>query len=232
MGGIYRMTEQSRDIEADWLHYSDLASAVDAVTDYLVKRINHAIEERGSCHLVFPGGTSPRQILKQLQGQEIPWQRLHLYPSDERCVPQGDPQRNDRLIEELHFPFVPIPEENLHRIPAELGPEQGALAYAQQLEEAPRFDIALLGMGEDGHTASLFPGNSSLEDLCGAVPVLNSPKPPDERVSIGLQRLLGARERIVLAFGEGKRKAIKQIKAGESLPVAMVHPTCWCLDHS
>ena len=93
-----------------------------------------------------------------------------------------------------------------------------------------RLDLVLLGMGEDGHTASLFPGNAALEDTRPAVPVRQAPKPPPERVSLGLGTLRSASERIVLVAGQDKRDALRRIGAGERLPIALVGPLLWFMD--
>ena len=196
----------------------------------LTELIHAAVVLNGKCHIVFPGGNTQRQIFEQLRYADIPWPELHLYPSDERCVPVGDPQRNDRLIDVLLLPVAPLPSKNLHRIPAELGPEEGALHYSELLDQTPRFDIALLGVGPDGHTASLFPNHPALRDYRPAVPVRNAPKPPPDRVSIGLSRLQAARERWVIVCGGEKRDLITRIQREEDLPVMRVQPTVFFVD--
>jgi 6-phosphogluconolactonase len=196
----------------------------------LTELIHAAVVLNGNCHIVFPGGNTQRQIFEQLRYADIPWPELHLYPSDERCVPVGDPQRNDRLFDELLLALSPLALKNLHRIPAELGPEEGALRYSWLLDQAPHFDIALLGVGPDGHTASLFPNHPALRDHRPAVPVRNAPKPPPDRVSIGLARLQAARERWVIVTGAEKRDLLCRVRRGEDLPVTRVRPTVFFVD--
>jgi len=174
--------------------------------------------------MVFPGGRSPYLILKELREREIPWKALHLYPSDERCVPVGDPDRNDRLIDELIIGHVPFPEKNFHRIPAELGSEEGSLQYALLLDRTPRFDIALLGVGSDGHTASLFPGHPALLNRRPAVPVENAPKEPSSRISIGLKRLAEALVRQVIVIGKDKLSLLAFPDVFENSPIGQVQP--------
>jgi 6-phosphogluconolactonase len=197
------------------------------LADALAEQIIAAVADRGFCHMVFPGGRSPRQVLERLREQDIPWGALHLYPSDERCVPVGNPERNDRLVDELLFNHVSLPPENLHRIPAELGPEEGALRYSDLLDKTPRFDIVLLGMGLDGHTASLFPNHPALRDMRQAVPVWNAPKPPSLRVSIGLKRLTDALTRLVIVLGNGKYKLMNSLESLSDTPVVLIQPTAW-----
>ena len=100
------------------------------------------------------------------------------------------------------------------------------------IDSVAAFDIVLLGMGEDGHTASLFPGNVALENVASVVPVYDSPKSPGQRVSIGLDMLKHAGERIVIATGRSKSNAFQKLRAGEVLPVAMIEPDVWFVDHA
>jgi len=115
-------------------------------------------------------------------------------------------------------------------MPAELGPELAAQAYVKLLAAAPVMDIVLLGMGEDGHTASLFPDNPALQDKRLAVPVYDSPKPPPERVSMGYGLLNNARHRILMVAGKGKAEALARIRAGEPLPIAAIADGEWLID--
>ncbi len=212
------------------LVFPDTETLAQALADDLARHIRTAVTAKGECHCVFPGGRSPRRVLELLREQDLPWPALHLYPSDERCVPVGDPERNDRLIEELLFGKGSFLPAHLHSIPAELGPEEGAVRFSRLLAQTPPFDIALLGVGLDGHIASLFPGHPTLTDERPAGPVWHAPKPPLERVSLGLGRLLSARQRIVVVIGQEKRELMEQVQRGADLPVMRVQPTEWYLD--
>ena len=119
--------------------------------------------------------------------------------------------------------YVAIPESQIHDIPAELGPVEGARAYAQTLKEAGTFDVVLLGLGEDGHTASLFPGQV-VDNSADAVPVFNSPKPPLERVSLSQQRLNNSREVLFLVTGTGKQQAVDNWRNGLEIPATLIAP--------
>jgi 6-phosphogluconolactonase len=201
-----------------------------ALVGHIERSLYAAVSARGEFHLVLPGGGSPRGLLSLLRDRHLPWRFVHLYLTDERCLPPGDGKRNDFMIEQLLLPYVRLPYANVHRIPAELGPEAGAQAFAELLRNTPPFDLVILGMGEDGHTASLFPGSAVLDDEGAAVAVRHAPKPPVERVSLGLQRLLSARERLVIAMGVGKRPVLQRIQAGEVFPVTRAEPDVWYLD--
>jgi len=197
---------------------------------YINQRIKYFVEQKGVCHVVLPGGTTPQHCLEYLSGMDLPWDKVHWYPGDERCYPAGHAERNDTMILKALFSEGDHVVENFHSIPAELGPELGAERYSELFESVALFDLVILGMGEDGHTASLFPGNDALKNTSFAVPVFDSPKPPSERVSIGLSVLNEASERIVIATGSNKSEAFKKLNDGERLPVAMINPDKWFVD--
>jgi len=190
----------------------------------------NAVNENGMCHLVLAGGSTPKRCYEFLSDMNLPWQAVHIWFGDERCLPVGDSERNDTMANEALLKRVPVPPEQIHRISAELGPEVAANIYAEQLAETPVKDIVLLGMGEDGHTASLFPDNPTLQDKRLAVPVYDSPKPPSERVSMGYAVLNAARHRLILVAGKGKAGALSRVRNGESLPIASLADSEWLID--
>jgi len=177
------------------------------------------IAQRGVFHWVLAGGTTPKQCYKLLRNIDIDWAKVHVWFGDERCLPVGDAERNDKMADDALLKHVPIPEQHVHRIHAERGAEQAAALYADALATIERLDLVLLGMGEDGHTASLFPNNPALSNQALAVPVYNSPKPPSDRVSMGYRAIKSARRRIMMVTGEAKRDAFEQVCAGKSLPI-------------
>lgn len=201
-----------------------------ALADEVQAYVQGVVAARGVCHCVIPGGRSARRLLELLRQRDLPWPALHFYPSDERCVPVDALERNDRLIKELLLGPALLPLPHLHSIPAELGPEEGAAQFSKILSQTPFFDIALLGVGSDGHTASLFPGHPALSNDRPAVPVRDAPKPPPERVSLGLGRLLTAQRRILVVTGREKRDLIERVQSGADLPAVRVQPTSWFLD--
>lgn len=217
MGNIFRVYRDTEHLGLSLAH--ELANLIRVI-----------VLKRKICHMVFPGSRFLATLLKYLRSQNIPWVALHLYPSDERCVQPGHIERNDHFVEEWLFGYVPFPNENLHSIPAELGPEEAAKQYCQLLDQTPSFDIVLLGMGLDGHTASLFPGHKALTDPCSSVPIYDAPKPPLERVSIGLFRLKAAHKRWIVATGTEKCHVLARVQQGESLPVTLVRPTGFFVD--
>lgn len=212
--------------------YSDAEAVAQAAADYLLQQITNCVTEKGLCHVVLPGGSTPARCLELLAEKSLPWESIHWYPGDERCYPVGHSERNDTMIREKLFSQVENMSKNFHPISAELGPEQGAEKYAALLDAIDGMDIVVLGMGEDGHTASLFPGNVALENKHSAVPVFDAPKPPLERVSIGLNMLKDAAECIVIATGDNKREALVKLKKGVELPIAQVEPDIWFVDEA
>jgi len=145
---------------------------------------------------------------------------------DERCLPVGDAERNDVMADDALLNHVTIPTKHIHRIDAELGAVKAAALYAEALSNIS-LDLVLLGMGEDGHTASLFPNNPALLSDKLAVPVFDSPKPPSNRVSMGYKALEAAQRRVILVTGESKRDAFEQVCAGKSLPVNIADSEWW-----
>lgn len=113
----------------------------------------------GAFHLVLAGGRTPEAVYEQLRAAETDWGRWQIYFGDERCLPPGDPGRNDTMARRAWLDQVQMPRQNIHPIPAELGAEAAAVQYAEIVRRVREFDFVLLGLGEDGHTASLFPAN-------------------------------------------------------------------------
>lgn len=199
---------------------------------YLFQQINKCVDLKGECHVVLPGGTTPARCLELLTAMPLSWKHIHWYPGDERCYPPGHAERNDSMILDKLFRGKKDNMVNFHPIPAELGPEQGAERYAQLINKVGDFDIVVLGMGEDGHTASLFPENAALDDSRRVVPVHNAPKPPDERITLGLTVLRSAGECVIIATGSNKREIITKIREGVVLPVCLVGPDVWFVDQA
>ncbi len=206
----------------------------EAVAQYaataVIESAAEAIAARGVFHWVLAGGTTPKRCYELLRDAQLDWSKTHVWFGDERCLPVGDAERNDWMADEALLSHVPIPSSQIHRMDAELGPEVAAARYDALLADAPTMDLILLGIGEDGHTASLFPGNPGLDDHRLAIPVYHSPKPPPERVSMGYAALNAAHRCLIMVAGKGKTDAMSRILAGERLPVARVSGSEWLID--
>ena len=226
------MAGTSRQSMGDYKVYENPEAVAQAAAEYLFHQIKTCVAKKAQCHVVLPGGSTPARCLELLAKTPLPWTNVHWYPGDERCYPVGHAERNDTMITGKLFLQQEHCIENFHPIPAELGPEKGAEIYAALIAATGGLDIVVLGMGEDGHTASLFPGNAALEDPRYVVPVLHAPKPPSERISIGLTALKMATESIVLTTGANKCEAITRIRNGALLPVCLVEPKLWFVDEA
>lgn len=197
---------------------------------YLADRIDSVIRHHGVCHLALAGGYTPQATYHRLHTLQADWRHLHIWFGDERCLPPGHPDRNDTMAREALLDHLPIPAAQLHMIKAELGPQTAAAYYSRELAAIDHIDIALLGLGEDGHTASLFPDHASLTLDEPAIPVFDAPKAPAERVSLSIKTLKNAGERVILATGSGKAAVLERIHRGEMLPAAMIGSARWFAD--
>lgn len=207
-----------------WHVYPDAASLYERAARAIARMAAEAIERRGAFHIVLTGGTTPRDVYRCLRQARSDWSRWHIYIGDERCLPPGDAERNDAMARRAWLAHVPIPESQVHMMPAELGPEAGAERYARTLAGVDRFDLVLLGLGEDGHVASLFPGNAAQQVAGDVIPVRNSPKPPPERISLTVERLSRTEAMFFLVAGAAKRQALAAWSAGRAIPAAEVMP--------
>ncbi|MEO0439215.1 MAG: 6-phosphogluconolactonase, partial [Pseudomonadota bacterium] len=162
-----------------------------AVVTEIEREAKSAIDSRGAFHLVLAGGSTPGAVYERLATRSHHWPSWNFYFGDERCAPAGDELRNDTMARASLLDKIEVPDHCVFSIPAEHGPVVGAVEYSNSLKRVGYFDLVLLGLGEDGHTASLFPGNYWGEDSdCdSALPVTNSPKPPSDRVSMSVGRL-------------------------------------------
>lgn len=212
--------------------HGDIEALSAAVARRIAGLAERAIAARGVFHLVLAGGETPRRCYEKLRDLAVGWGDVQIYLGDERCLPRGDARRNDRMIGETLLAHIRIPQANIHPIPAELGAQAAAAAYATVLENVARFDLVLLGMGEDGHTASLFPDNPATSSNASVVPVFDAPKLPAERVSLGMSTLNAARQKIFLTAGEGKQKALAEMSRGKPLPASCVVDAEWHLDRA
>ena len=209
-----------------WLPVADVAELETTACRRVIDAAKGAIEQRGAFLIVLAGGNTPRGVYRLLREQVADWARWHVYFGDERCLPAGSAERNSRMAADEWLDHVPIPKSQLHPIPAERGASAAALAYTDTLRSVGEFDLVLLGLGDDGHTASLFPGHDYGTALDGptVLAVFNAPKPPPERVSLSAARLSRAREVLFLIAGDSKRDAVARWRAGQNIPPRAIQP--------
>jgi 6-phosphogluconolactonase len=198
------------------------------VAESAAAEISSALAE-GARTLVLAGGTTPKRCYELLVQAEVKWGRVTVLFGDERCVPPDHPESNYRMAREALLDRVA--PGSVHRIAGELGPDEAAELYSRVVAQLAPLDVVLLGAGEDGHTASLFPGHPEVHAQGWAVGVRNAPKPPPDRVSLTLPALQGARRVIILATGAGKAGAVARAKRGE-VPSGMIAGARWLIDRA
>ncbi len=188
----------------------------------LILRVSkQSIASKGIFRIVLAGGTTPKNIYRLLAKQSCDWSKWHFYLGDERCLSVNDPERNSEMIRTTLIESIDVPKENIHFIEAELGADEAAKRYTNLLLNNSPFDLVMLGMGEDGHTASLFPDHvNDDKELVHAV--YNSPKPPSDRVSMSASLLSQTQCLLLLITGESKKTAIQQWQAGIDLPITKI----------
>ena len=218
-----------------------------AAAGRLMDTAHRAIAARGRFSVALSGGSTPRrlyQLLTQAPYQQgIDWSRVHLFFADERFVPHTDAESTVRLVRETLLTGVPVPETNFHAMPTAGGtPEDCAARYEASLleyfnREEPALDLVLLGMGPDGHTASLFPGHPLAPGLVASVH--DSPKPPPIRLTLTHAALRAAREVWFLVTGADKAVTLEQVfrsspEDAQALPAARIHArdgrSLWLVD--
>jgi 6-phosphogluconolactonase len=185
----------------------------------LVAAIGEARAERGVAHVTLAGGTTPMRCYELLDSALDDWNGVHLWYGDERCVPFDDPESNHGQVKDR----LRARGASWHPMPATLGPSEGAMEYGRELGETI-LDITHLGMGPDGHTASLFPDHPLLDAHGVAAGITDSPKPPPERITLTLPKLNASRRIVLMVTGEGKSEALARVMAGadRSTPASLL----------
>jgi len=186
-----------------------------------------AVTERGRCALAFSGGTTPWLAFRALSEEDVPWDRVHLFQVDERVAPSGDPERNDSRLKEALIDRIAIPSANVHPMPVEEEDlDEGASRYEAILRQIagtpPVLDLVQLGLAEDGHTASLFPGDAALEVVDSEVAVTGLHR-GWRRMTLTFPAIDRARCILWLVTGSGKAVALERLRAGDrSIPAGRV----------
>lgn len=216
----------------------DTALALAAAEEWRL-RSSAAVAASGRFAVVLAGGSTPRPLYALLADPgaphraALPWARTHVFFGDERTVPPDHVESNYGMARDVLLARVPVPPENVHRIRGEEDPEVAAKGYEDGLRAffgpAPRFDLVLLGLGADGHTASLFPGSLALEERSRLVAAPFVPALGVHRITLTLRALDAASRVVFLVSGASKAPALARILSGEpgaaALPAARVRPT-------
>jgi 6-phosphogluconolactonase len=212
---------------------ADPAALAEAAARLAVADLEAAVEAHGSATWVLAGGGTPAAAYRRLAASDlragVEWDRVRVAMGDERCVPVDHPDSNWGQAAAALLDHVPIPDHHRLRPAGELGAEQAAHAYQEALAElpgsaagAPRLEVVWLGVGEDGHCLSLFPGRPEVEVADRlVVAVHGAPKPPPDRISLTLAALAGVERLVVLAAGAAKAQPVARARAGDDrLPLA------------
>ncbi|RDY61248.1 6-phosphogluconolactonase [Flagellimonas nanhaiensis] len=224
--------------------YKDKQEVAEQFSNYFAEKVNKA----ETFHVALSGGSTPKivfDVLAQNFSEKIAWKNIHFYWGDERCVPPTDEQSNYKMTVEHLFSKIAVPQENIHRILGENDPNREALRYANLLEinldrveDVPQFDLVILGMGDDGHTASIFPHEIELWNAQDHCVVATHPDTGQKRVSINGKVINMAKEVAFLVTGSSKAEKVKAIsektEGFEAYPASLVNPKSgnliWFLD--
>jgi len=224
--------------------YVDLPAAAHACADRVAHLLRELIGARGAAHLALSGGNTPKPMYAVLAGlPNIDWSLVHFWWGDERCVPRTDKDSNERMARDSLLSRIPFTEANVHSVPTTLPPAECAAAYDAELRRTcdidpqskmPAIDILLLGIGEDGHTLSLFPRSPTLAEATRAVAATVAPStsPVKNRVTLTVPAARAAKYRIFLAAGADKKPVVAGCFANPPAdqPSARVGEAEWFLD--
>jgi 6-phosphogluconolactonase len=216
---------------------ADVPALARRAAERIVESVRRRVAARGTCAVALCGGETPRPVYETLAGSALagamPWGAVDWYFGDERAVPADDPQSNDRMVRETLFASRPEALARLHRMPADAEDSAAAAAEYARLLPDP-LDLVLLGMGEDGHTASLFPGSPVLDEREARVVPTSGPKAPFQRMTITPPVIESALDVLVLVSGEGKAEALARVLGGpvdvKRLPAQLALRGIWIVD--
>lgn len=197
-----------------------------------------SVHERGRTMIALSGGGTPRHIYRALASGSlqpgVPWENVHVFWGDERCVPPDDPESNFRMAHEALLSRIMIPAENIHRIMGEKKPADAARHYDEELRrtflvdghELPRFDVVLLGVGDDGHTASLFPGTAAVHEQRRLATDVRLEGQKADRITLTFPVINNSRHVLFLVSGKGKASILASVlqRSGTVFPAQQVSP--------
>lgn len=214
-------------MKSDVRVFPDADALSQRAAESAVSIIDDAVRRAGRCSLVLSGGSTPRTFYGLLASQfrdRIPWTHVHLFWGDERYVPPGDSRSNYRMVKEALLDRVPCPATNIHPMPTRFSaPDAAARDYEATLRSyfagaAPRFDLVLLGIGAEGHTASLFPGSAALKENTRWVVAVTVPAEPPQRLTLTLPVLTQSANTCFLVTGSNKSAALRHVLAPTADP--------------
>ncbi len=206
-----------------WHTFNTQAEINQAAVKRILEAAKAAIQARGKFLVVLAGGSTPKTVYELLSKEQADWASWYVFHNDDRCLPADNKDRNSLMAREAWLNHVAIPEKQIFDIPAELGNVAGAKVYAETLKNVGTFDLVILGLGEDGHTASLFP-NQAVDNSALAVAVFDAPKPPADRITMSQSRLNDTHGVMFLVTGAGKQEAVDNWRKGVAIPATLIAP--------
>ena len=201
--------------------FDDLETFEINACNFIIDAANESIKKNDIFKIVLCGGSTPKRIYGKLQEQKTDWAKWIIFLGDERCLPANHKDRNSMMIKNSFCNNVTIPSNQIFLIESEIGNIAAANKYNLMLDKEENFDLVLLGFGEDGHTASLFPGHE-WDDSKNAIAVFDAPKPPANRVSMTASRLSKTDKILYLVSGSNKGNAFLRWKDENDLPVSKI----------
>jgi len=232
-----------RKLRINYYVEADADALARRTAQYFVEMTAEAVDARGQARIAISGGSTPKSVFELLADPHqswrgaMPWDRLSLYWVDERTVPPDHPDSNYRMAREAMLSHVPLPAEQIHRMEGELDPEAAAARYESELRnnfrlegaESPRFDLLQLGMGPDGHTASLFPHTAAIHEMSRLVAANHVPQLDTWRITLTWPVINHASSVFFLIAGEDKAERVREVFMGprdpERLPSQLIWPS-------
>ncbi|EFK11076.1 6-phosphogluconolactonase [delta proteobacterium NaphS2] len=228
--------------------YKNLEAVSRAAAEIFVEEAVDALSARGRFAVALSGGETPRRLYSLLTEspirENIEWKAVHIFWGDERCVPPGDPRSNARMARLTLLDHVPLPAENVHPIPCDRSPQEAAAQYEAEIKAffgtaSPAFDLVLLGLGDNAHTASLFPHTPVLDEKDRWVAEVCVPEQDMHRVTLTAPIINQARQVLFLVSGAEKANALKQVIQGpfrpNDFPAQLIRTkaghSLWLVDH-
>ena len=207
----------------NWKDFQDKNQLESILLQDILNIAKNAISENGSFKIVMAGGSTPERLYKSfLDVHNQNFSDWELYVGDERCLPVDSKDRNSHMIKRSFIDHLPDDSKpKFLPINSEKGSQEASSEYNSVIDKIDQFDLVLLGLGEDGHTASLFPGHQ-WDNQFNAVAVSNAPKPPSDRVSMTPKAFLKAEKIFFIVTGHGKRDAVNAWKEGEGIPASKI----------
>ena len=232
-----------RKLQINYYVEADPAALARRAAEYFVEMIGEAVEAEGRARIAISGGSTPKAAFELLADpaepwrRRMPWESLDLYWVDERCVPPEDAASNYRMTREAMLDHVPLDPGQIHRIEGELAPEEAAARYEEEIRssfafeagQCPHFDLVALGLGADGHTASLFPHTEALHEVSRTVAANRVPQLDTSRITLTWPAINRARSVFFLVSGPDKAPVLKEVLTGprdpERLPSQLIWPS-------